>query len=674
MIHQPTPDFWIDAQRRLENAQKCLETDELIDALALEAFESPTEAATPALIHGLAVASSSLTKKSVSLAIAVSAPSGTVAAVDVLVEAFGISREDEFLGPAMLDSLFLFGCRDSLGLTELSSLLQRIDKHANQHLVMKAASLCGHLLQTGQCSELHDKLVELADSPHEEAANDARFYLACLETNAIVSADDRSSLGEALRKSATTFLLAEPRQDALAMRRLLELFLTFVEGGDNNAQAAEVSTTRAAFSRWPGYESPDMTFFLDGVERAIDALEVAKTAVDEAKKWLDIQAGLISLGRALDCLSTCGLGDAFTTLESDLSEIGRKIVRPRVGRVLQKAIGRERLEAAVSACESSDSGNVLRDLLALLDLGDSDPQLKSGLARDQLDRIEVATGRDPEEVIALLESAVSTGRVGPLVESLVPAAGFLAIHGCDRFGDDPTVHRTTCRLLENLRDNLAPYDVGCWHHLRLTVASLVSFTYYVRDVLPKYCLCQEDGGMGQSASESDLQEDVFRWLRMRFGTQSVFETGPVAGGRTDSGIRFADVEFPIELKHEFQHVDRKHIREDYLCQPSDYAVARGRVTFLLILDLRADNAVGHKGRVKAAKKANKSVSARALYTLNDSFWCEILPTDPEIESAERCVVVVGIVPGNRPKPSSQTTYSERPKSARKSAKKAGGNT
>ena len=55
----------------------------------------------------------------------------------------------------------------------------------------------------------------------------------------------------------------------------------------------------------------------------------------------------------------------------------------------------------------------------------------------------------------------------------------------------------------------------------------------------------------------------------------------------------------------------------------------------------------------------------ALYHLRDSFWVESLPADPEIPDATSKVVVVGLLPGNRPLPSSMSTYSKCPASARR---------
>ncbi|MEW4490892.1 hypothetical protein AB1L42_22615 [Thalassoglobus sp. JC818] len=668
MTQQSTADYWSDARQKLAKANKCPETDGVIDSLATHAMESPTQEATSALITGLKLAIGPLTQKSVSLAIALSARSGAVEAVDAIVDAFRNVREDAFLGPALLDALFVLGCRDPLARSELSSHLQRIDKHANPYLVGKAATLSGRLLQIGLCPELRANLIDFADSPHEEASAEAKFYLACMETREIVSADNRDNVVEALKKSATAFQLAGSRPDAMAMQQLMQLFLMFCEGSDDDECAKLASSTQVAFSQWPGYESPSLTFFLVGIERSIDALNVARAAVNGADSWLNIQTGLISLSEALQSLSTCWLGESFLLVQEDVIEIERKIVRPTVGKILHRAVGRKRLEAVLRECELTnvDCCDVLRNLLELTCRLETDSLLVSKNAQEQLQRVAEATGRHPGEIISELESALETGQVAPFVESMIPNARLLAVHGDGLFGGDPMVHRTACRLLEELRELLTPYNSEWWSRLKSTVASLVSFVYFVRDSLPQYCLCREDNGLGQTASESDLQEDVFRWLRQEFGTQSVYETGPVAGGRTDSGIRFPEVEFPIELKHEFQHVKREHISENYLHQPSDYSSARGRVTFLLILDLRIQNAASHKDNVKASKGMKNKQSPRSLYTLNDSFWCESLEVDPDIENGERTVVVIGLVPGNRPKPSSQTTYSQRPRSARKS--------
>lgn len=662
---------WDKVARSLEEANRGIETDQLIDAAACAAIEAPTPSALPALLRANSVASGQLTKKSVALAIALCAVPGTLAYVDVLVAAFRDARGDAFLAPATLDALFVLACRDALARTELSSLLQRVAKSDNCFVVAKAATTCGRLLQLGWCSELRQKLVEFSEAADESAAMEAHFQLACVEMHGINSADDRLALLEAIRKSSLAFRSAEPRPDAYAMRQFLDLFLAFAELTENASREDKVSATRDALLQWPGYESPQLTLFIEGATRAIDALVAAKKAAEEACGWLDIREGLLELARAIGSLTHSNLGGAFALLGSDLTTIGQTIVHPRVGNVLSCAIGHKRIELAIREADTRDGPEsaMLRDLAAVLDLADSELQVRRRNATEFLDRISQATGQSPDAILCGLDDAIGSGNIKPWIESVIPGRVRLPIYDRGLYGTDPTVHFAVCRLLEELQELLAPYERACWDHLRRVVGSALQFIQFVRDDLSDYCLCQEDGGKGQSASETDLQVDLFRWLRQNFGNQSVYEAGPVAGGRTDSGLRFDDAEFPIEVKHEFHHVDRQHVRDNYILQPSVYASVRQRVSFLFILDLRTDNSAGHTAKATAARKANQPSFIRSLYSLSDSFWAESLPVDPEIHDCRESVVVVLLVPGNRPKPSSQTRYSQRPQAARMAAKK-----
>jgi hypothetical protein len=82
-----------------------------------------------------------------------------------------------------------------------------------------------------------------------------------------------------------------------------------------------------------------------------------------------------------------------------------------------------------------------------------------------------------------------------------------------------------------------------------------------------------------------------------------------------------------------------------------------------VLDLRNQNAAGHLKRVRAARRSGSDADVVSVYTLDEAFWLDGLPTDPDILSAQPKAVVVGLVLGNRAKPSSTTDYSDRPKSA-----------
>jgi hypothetical protein len=189
---------------------------------------------------------------------------------------------------------------------------------------------------------------------------------------------------------------------------------------------------------------------------------------------------------------------------------------------------------------------------------------------------------------------------------------------------------------------------------------IVSCVKHIRDMLPAYTLCAEDGGKGIKASEGDLQEELFRTLKIEFGRRASYEHTHIGGGRSDTGVGFPEIFFPIEVKHEFRSIERMHIRDNYLIQPDLYASATDRIAFLLILDLRHSNNAGHRKR-SAQRKAGEGEgdSPVSLYHLAESFWVDSLPTDPQVPTASPNAIVVGLVPGNRPRPSSTTKYSKR---------------
>jgi hypothetical protein len=183
----------------------------------------------------------------------------------------------------------------------------------------------------------------------------------------------------------------------------------------------------------------------------------------------------------------------------------------------------------------------------------------------------------------------------------------------------------------------------------------VSFIQHLRDELPPFLLSEDEGGLGRKALEKSLQDPLFAWLRGQFGRLAVYERAPLAGGRSDSGLLFPECEFPFEVKREFSTLDRGHVRDNYISQPDDYAAARERVSFLLLLDLRKGNAGGGKTAKKGgAMPAPPPVS---LYSLRDSFWVDGLSADPQIQGAAANAVIIGLVPGNRLRPSSKTVYS-----------------
>src|SRR5205085_11281722 len=150
------------------------------------------------------------------------------------------------------------------------------------------------------------------------------------------------------------------------------------------------------------------------------------------------------------------------------------------------------------------------------------------------------------------------------------------------YGGDPSIDEAVRPILESLRARLGTYPHALWLRLVQAIEEVVSFAQYVRDTLPPYTLCSEDGGLGQGASEDDLQSDLFRWLRQCFGQGAVYELARVGGGRPDTGLSFAEGVFPIEVKAEYRSIDRADVHDHYLTQANDYAAARQRVSLLVV--------------------------------------------------------------------------------------------
>jgi hypothetical protein len=123
---------------------------------------------------------------------------------------------------------------------------------------------------------------------------------------------------------------------------------------------------------------------------------------------------------------------------------------------------------------------------------------------------------------------------------------------------------------------------------------------------------------------------------------------------------------PIEVKAEHQDISRERVQANYLSQEDEYATARDNMACLMVLDVRAQNSDRHVRR-QTSKQASASVPPQASaqagpvksYSLRNSFWIDGLPPDPQIRDPEKNAVLVGLVMGNRARPSSGTKYSRR---------------
>lgn len=140
---------------------------------------------------------------------------------------------------------------------------------------------------------------------------------------------------------------------------------------------------------------------------------------------------------------------------------------------------------------------------------------------------------------------------------------------------------------------------------------------------------------------------------------------------------FSEARFPVEVKHEFTSIAPEHIRASFLAQSDTYAAATDHVAFPMILDLRERNAAKHRNRRRIAEEGRSTAETTGLYHLNDNFHMSTCLPIPDIPQVTPKVMIIGLVPGNRPLPSScrfravvlivpdgGTTGSYRPENAR----------
>jgi hypothetical protein len=272
-----------------------------------------------------------------------------------------------------------------------------------------------------------------------------------------------------------------------------------------------------------------------------------------------------------------------------------------------------------------------------------------------LERLAQRRGCDPRALLDEFTTAIETGDLD-YRNRVLPRLAALPLDHPESYSGDPRIDEAVRGLLEGVHRIHPSYSRTKWLRFVETLVALLTYVQEVRDVMPSFVRCEADEGLGQRASERELQEGVFRHLREEFGYGAIYEMTRVGGGRSDTGVVFDDCRFPIEIKHEFADVRRTHVHEAYVAQTDAYAASSDVIAFLAILDLRAENAASHA-------KARHDLAARSLYGLTEGAWVDSLPADPNIADARPSAVVVLLVPGNRPMPSGMTTYAKRPRGA-----------
>lgn len=681
------PD-WSDVVRRLKSAKPGPELDAYIDSLASYSLEHQPDTDTSlfisSLVHALERATSPLTCRSVALAIAVNSPRDDQRSVDALADCYRRRRNDSFLAAALLDTLGLLALRDPLARAEATVIVLRLTFNDAPYLLIKGAQVIGRLDNQQQNSDLRAKLRVISQNEDLGVASEAHYQEAWIALADALLAVDRGKLREQLTSARASFeraeAMAELRPDVRVFILLIDIILGLEGLTDNSAQAAEQLAELAAQAHtqffhalahvWPGYYSPTAEILAVRCLSVIDTLQRAVLETLNADDWTNLDAALIELATILTLSQqeralvqgSERWRDAFTAI-IDVALI------PKLGPLLERSVGRRRLDRVIANYRSRSGEDAITE--RLLDLQRWLHQADTARASRRSSKMETnitdwLEGLDPKSretfqyfLTAVTGSSREFLRPSPTTPSLL-----LPIDYPHLYGSDPAVDITMRQVLQSVRERLGSYPYYQWVRFQTVLEKILSFLQYVRNDLPDYTLCKEDGGKGLNSSEHDLQADVFRMLRMEFGRGASYEHSRVGGGRPDTGVGFPDVFFPIEIKHEFKSVEREHIKGNYLTQADLYATATDRIALLLVLDLRESNCAGHRkvasSRRHKGELISNEIKAVSLYRLDQSFWVDGFPTDPQVIATTPNVVVVGLVPGNRTRPSSTTHYSKRP--------------
>ncbi len=680
---------WSNAVTRLNSATPSPETDRFIEEVVNTALPSGLPEATAFFIKALEIADNVFVRCRVALALSSIATDDDVPSVDALANIIKRNCQDEFLYIGILKALGLLAERSALANAEILPILLRLKPTDSPFLLIQAAKIIGRLESVRDTLGLRKKLAELGQS------NDLGVQAEVFQQQALLALADALrtkelvELGSGLQEARLLFIRAqaseENRDDASAFVLLLDLILEFFNLKNSNRDTVATSIAEKSEAllalvsnpyaqSWYGYRTKIEQLLMLRILHISNAFKRIAEAVAQSDIWTNFDEALVDLAATYSLMLTKNEGE-FGQLDSSISDIAPNIILPRLGPVVMKATGRVRFEKVIERYVAVNGENeVARGLRAIYD-----EALKRGYAVEgSIDEDTLATlseeakrwGETPDFFLNSFLNAIENNGIKNWAEKHNYSTSALSIDNPALFGNSPQIDIAVRKIFESVKSQLEDYPQQQWNRFMEVCEAIVQIVHLIRDDLPLYALSASDSkegqpGKGQNADERDLQKDLFQRLRLRYGSAAEYEVSPIGGGRSDIGLKFAECEFPIEVKAEYKTIEHSHFHDSYVAQPDIYASMRDRVAFILILDLRATNSGQIPKRRNHKDKATEKVPSSEifkLYSLEESFWVDGLSIDPQVQDAKRNAVVFGLVPGNRSKPSSMTYYSRKPPS------------
>ncbi|MBN8560223.1 MAG: hypothetical protein J0L70_06860 [Leptolyngbya sp. UWPOB_LEPTO1] len=679
---------WTTAHFELTLMLPGAETDERVDAWVMAALQSRSSDAveTGALIKALEIADHAIVKQRVAFAIATLASDEDHRASDALVTALKANSDDEFLYVEIFKALGLLAKRNIYAEPDVLSILYRLNGTESTYLLIAAAKIVGQLVTTQDHPKLRKKLAEMNQVDDLDVQAEAFYQQALITFADAMLANTLKNLDEQLQAARLFFkraeACAEQREDAAAYGLLLDLILEYFHLNDSSRSEVSIRihekkvalvalVNNAYVQSWYGYRTQTEQMLMLRIMQVADLFDRIVLSINQVDEWTNFDEALVELA-AIYALLLHRDEQNLGRLDSILTVLTPQLVAPRLGSIVMRSIQQVRFEKVIEryiAAQGNDE--IAQGLRAIYTEGLRSAQVSQNFSSEALAKIAAAAeqlGEEPDFFLKGIAEAVESGQISEWGKRYNFPSLPLAIDNPHLLGNDPQVDMTARMLLNTIRDQIHPYPAQQWHRLTQVCVNLIQIVQQIRDDLPLYTLAahemkKEQPGKGQQATEDDLQKDVFDRLRLCYGRSAGYEITGIGGGRSDSGLKFQECEFPIEVKAEYRTIDRQHIHDHYIAQVDTYAAMRDHIAFLLVLDLRSIHAGGSSPKAprRSPEESSQPVIAKhALYSLQESFWVDQLPVDPQIENAKHNAVMIGLVPGNRSKPSSMTKYSRKP--------------
>lgn len=665
------------------------ETDARIEQMVQSALEVGSPNAVSVLIQALGIAEHAVVKQRVAVALAEIAPDDDELSVNALIEVMQ-HCSDDFLYIEIFKAVGLLARRNAFAHADILRILLRLKVTQSPFLLIAAAKIIGQLEVIQHTRKLREKLTEFENSSDPNVQAEVWQQRALLALADALLADERVELQKHLQTARLLFLRAEAseenREDASAFALLLDLVLEFFQLNNQNRVviADRIAEKSVALSYvvnnpssqwWYGYRSTVEQLLMFRIHQIAASFQKIAESVTQLEEWTNFDEALVNLA-AVYTVMLDKQRQSLSRLDQALSTLGPAVASPRLGSLLMDAVTRVRFEKVIERYIAAHGNNdTAQGLYSIYEEGlksgyTSETSIDSGLLA-RLTAAAEAAGEAPDFFIKEICHALESNDIVSWAKKYKYPSLPLSIDHPGLLGNDPQIDQAARTLLDLIANQLQTYPPQQWRRLIDVCIALIQIVQQIRDDLPPYTLAEGEDkgkdkpGKGQQANESDLQRDLFNRLRLIFGRSAGYEVTSVGGGRSDTGLKFVDCEFPIEVKAEYKTIDRQHVHSYYMSQVDTYASVRDRVAFLIVLDLRAANA-GHQNKKPSTRKGSQRVEVDesykhySLYSLTHSFWVDGLSVDPYIQNAPKNAVVVGLVPGNRLKPSSMTEYSRKP--------------